>query len=244
MISRAESTDAFIVTDFGSTRILQSVGLLALNVEHGFIGLPCDFSERAGVPDRARYCQDLRLQELNLLNQVHGAVIVEPGAVGDSGLPEGDAWLLKRSSAVSTRRAFGIRTADCMPLILASREFVALVHIGWKGLGLNIAGNVARFFRERCSEVIIAIAGPCAGAADYEVGSELRSFLAGRGVFNEVDGRIFLDIRSSVAAQICAEGVPPDRISMSPISTISSTRWHSFRRDGEASGRNLAFCIL
>ena len=55
---------------------------------------------------------------------------------------------------------------------------------------------------------------------------------------------MLLDIAAVIHEQLVEHGVPLAAIEKSAHGTISDRRYHSYRRDGFASGRMLAFAAL
>ncbi|MHC1478913.1 peptidoglycan editing factor PgeF [Frateuria aurantia] len=110
------------------------------------------------------------------LQQVHGRVVhrVE-GPAGTALLPEADAAVTSQKGQV-----LAILTADCLPVLLASRDgrAIGVAHAGWRGLADGVLEASVQAMGCPAGEVI-AWLGPCIGAASYEVGDEVReAFLA------------------------------------------------------------------
>lgn len=91
--------------------------------------------------------------------------------------PHADAVFTARSG-----QKVGVVTADCLPMLMASREgrYVCSVHAGWRGAASGIVENSLALFREHRvapEEVIVAI-GPHIHACCYEVSADFyRSLL-------------------------------------------------------------------
>jgi len=117
--------------------------------------------------------------------------------------------------------SMGIRTADCLPLLIADRVrgTTAAVHCGWRSLALGLAGKVVRVMtgimgsRE---EHLLAAIGPSIGPCCYEVGEEVReAFPPGQreeGLFEQRGQSLFLDLASGVKTQLLAEGMTPETV--------------------------------
>lgn len=72
-----------------------------------------------------------------------------------------------------------VRTADCLPVLLVdeANRAVAAVHCGWRGTEKRILEKAVRAMGEAYGSKpadTMAALGPCAGAACYEVGPEVR----------------------------------------------------------------------
>jgi copper oxidase (laccase) domain-containing protein len=58
------------------------------------------------------------------------------------------------------------------------------------------------------------------------------------------DGKSFIALPEYNKQQLMDCGVPPDGIEIHPHCTICNNNYHSFRRDGDASGRMLAVIAM
>jgi YfiH family protein len=117
--------------------------------------------------------------------------------------------------------SMGIRTADCLPLLIADRirGTAAAVHCGWRSLALGLAGQVVRMMSgimgSREKDLLAAI-GPSIGPCCYEVGEEVRGAFSGlqreEGLFEERGKSLYLDLASGVKTQLLAEGMAPENV--------------------------------
>jgi YfiH family protein len=171
---------------------------------------------------------------LATVKQIHSAICVP--AEGRCGvLGQGDALLEDRPGSV-----IAIRTADCIPILLADerRRAVAAVHAGWRGTVARIAiaavDEMRRKFGTDPKDIHAAI-GPGIGQCCYEVGPEVAA------QFGE-QGRAHISLPGANRAQLLAAGVTPEKIYASNLCTMClPEEFHSFRRDGEAAGRLYSF---
>jgi len=181
-------------------------------------------------------------RDVATLRQVHSASAVEavPGG-GCSG--QGDVLV---ASAPGAR--VGVKTADCLPILLADerRRAVAAVHAGWRGTLLGVASQavlalVARY-DSRPSDLRVAI-GPAIGGCCYEVGPEVAvQFHALFRERHDLDTRTRIDLVEANRRQLVSAGVPPDRICCAGLCTACQDgEFHSYRRDGERAGRMLSW---
>ena len=210
-------------------------------------------ARRLGVSERA----------LHYLSQVHGTEALVLGGGED---PEavvrrvGDITL---SSTPST--GCGVRSADCVPVLLADRDSggVAAIHSGWKGTTLGVATIGVQRLRDlvgRRGDILAAI-GPCLSVCCFEVGEDVAARLAHASsaadsalswgppsrASREKDGPAptrRVDLRRIVRAQLVDAGLSPDSIEDVPGCTVCDpVRFHSYRRDGERSGRLLSAIV-
>jgi polyphenol oxidase len=189
-------------------------------LEHGF-----GTRHATGFPDR-----------LATLRQVHSAlplVAGEPGLIG-----EGDALITtQRGLAVS------IRTADCLPILLADdrTHVVAAIHAGWRGTAAQIVRKTieemsVKFGTDPSS--LRAAIGPGIGACCYQVGDEVaRQF--------GLSGPVLLDLATENRKQLVAAGLANSRIDLLGECTFcDAARFHSYRRDGDQAGRMVSYIVI
>ncbi|HEY4014943.1 MAG TPA: polyphenol oxidase family protein [Polyangiaceae bacterium] len=181
---------------------------------------------------------------LALVKQVHGARVVEAadalGAEADGVVARGGG----RGLALPLSGfAAGVRTADCVPILLADTVSgdVAAVHAGWRGV---VAGVVpAALGALGAGARIVAAVGPCIGGCCFEVGRDVADAIAAassgaRVVVREAKDKAYVDLRIAVRGQLIARGVRATDIDdVAGCTKHEPDRFHSFRRDGAASGR-------
>lgn len=139
--------------------------------------------------------------------------------------------------------ALGVKTADCVPVLLADpvHRAVAAIHAGWRGTAQQIVPaairSMAAEFGTRAADLHAAI-GPSISRCCYEVGPEVA-----REFGFESAGRVHLDLRAINSRQLQTAGVLLPNISVSEACTMcdASNAYHSFRRDREAAGRMMSW---
>jgi hypothetical protein len=171
---------------------------------------------------------------LATLKQVHSSGCIP--AEGRSGvLGQGDALLEDAPGAV-----VAVRTADCIPVLLADERLhaVAAVHAGWRGTVAGIAGRAVQAMRERFGTLpadLHAAIGPGIGPCCYEVGPEVAAQFGAQG-------KTCIDLPAANRRQLIEAGVTPGRIYASNLCTMCrADDFHSFRREGQAAGRQFSF---
>ena len=180
-------------------------------------------------------------ESLVMAEQVHGTQVVRasPGE-----LPEADAlWTDAPGTWV------GIRTADCVPILLSSEDGtrVAAVHSGWRGTAGRIAeAAVATLAREGTGPATLRAAiGPCIGVCCYEVGEDLAARFTdafGADVVRREGPRPHLDLRLAVRRTLEQAGIAAAHIEDVPgCNSCDALRFFSHRRDRGGTGRHLAF---
>jgi polyphenol oxidase len=178
------------------------------------------------------------------VKQVHGADAVEAAGAGPRAC--GDALVGRAGGELV---AVGMRVADCVPVLVADEVSgdVAAIHAGWRGVaGGVVRAGVERLAAGRHGSRLIAAIGPCIGPCCFEVGRDVaeqieQASYGARVVATERGDKAYVDLRAAVRAQLAASGVSDVRVEDVPGCTRhEATRFHSFRRDGDGSGRMLA----
>jgi YfiH family protein len=186
----------------------------------------------------------LAREDMRTVTQVHGDSIEEASQQRtriEMGACRADA-IVSREHGI----AVGVRTADCVPILLADRDSgaVAAVHAGWRGTVLQIAKKAVQQLGDKPSSMI-AVIGPCIGRCCFEVGSEVTAAFAngfGEGPWRGdvlSSGKESIDLVAANAAQLEQAGVSAVEI-LRHCTYCDREQFFSFRRDGERSGRQLS----
>ncbi len=194
------------------------------------------------LENRRRFCRALGVspEQLAWSYQVHGSevcAVEHPG--GCSGY---DALITRKRGIV-----LAVSVADCAPVLVYDmrQSAVAAIHAGWRGAAAGIVLKalraMAEHFGTRGSDCIAYI-GTCIDADSFEVGLEVAARFEAAFVRPQIGSdRYLLDLKSAVAAQLLAGGLPPDQIEVSPYSTVLHCEdYFSHRKSGGRTGRMLA----
>ncbi len=180
------------------------------------------------------------LSRLAMIKQVHSARVV--AAVGATGyIGEGDALVTDRAGLT-----IGIRTADCVPILLVDpiHRAVAAVHAGWRGTAKRIVVCTILELVDRFGTVatdVYAAIGPAIGACCYQVGPDVaREFAQWRPELLENTEPVHLNLVDINRQQLVQQGVPEENISTGAPCTFCTPTLHSFRRDKESAGRAIS----
>lgn len=180
------------------------------------------------------------------LNQVHGSRLLHlRGSAQEATPPEADGSYA--AAAALQGRPLAIKTADCVPLLLASSDgrFVAAVHAGWRGTAASISVEALRAFEERggsAGELRVAI-GPAIGRCCYQVDrnvvESVGATLSDANAVAKPDGKAFrIDLQLANQLQLERAGLHSTQISVAPWCThCSEGDFHSYRREGDRAGR-------
>jgi hypothetical protein len=207
----------------------------SLNVEHVF------FFFGAKTLNRERLCAAFPQYELCFIKQVHGRTVVSADPRGEV---EADGHLTTMAT-----RAPVVQSADCVPILLASKNRVCALHAGWRGVAQNIVAAAAAHLRDE--PMLFAAIGPHIGAASFEIGRDVAAQLqaAAPGVdfitaHPSAPDKVFADLSKIVRAQLANAFGSKVKIFECAIDTKTSADFCSFRRDGAQAGRQYSFVVL
>lgn len=177
--------------------------------------------------------------------QVHGVGVLDADAASTSRGAEADAVFTAEAG-----RSVGIVTADCVPILAATRDgrVVAAIHAGWRGLAAGVieAGIGALRARAGADAELVCAIGPCARGCCYEVDEPVRRALSPRyedwlaeamvasepGHYLFDPGQLAMRILEALAGRGTRVGIEHR------VCTICDPdRFESHRRDGAESGR-------
>ncbi len=170
---------------------------------------------------------------------MHGSTVVRATEIGPEGVEADAIW--ERAERLEDRH-LAVRTADCVPILLATRdgEIVSAVHAGWRGTASRIVARTVETLtgQGRAAEELIAAIGPSIGPCCYPVAPDVADRVArASGLDLEASG---LDLKAANRAQLLAAGVPSAAVHVAPWCTAcEAERFFSYRREGAAAGRQL-----
>jgi polyphenol oxidase len=107
------------------------------------------------------------------MTQVHGRDVVTIDALNCAAMraspPAADAAVTTMPEVV-----LAIRTADCLPVLLADRQgtVIGVAHAGWRGLAASVLEATLSAMRVTASDVV-AWLGPAIGPQSFEVGRDV-----------------------------------------------------------------------
>ena len=190
------------------------------------------------------------------LEQVHGVEVLRLRSqhlLAGAPLPRADA-----SITTEPGLACSVLVADCLPLLLCSRDgqAVGAVHAGWRGLAQGVIERSVAMLCDAAGcapDQLLAWLGPCIGPAAFEVGADVLQAFGQRpeapdaAVFRSsprADGsaRWRADLAALARQRLASSGVL--NVSGGSWCTVNdASRFFSFRRDGR-TGRLAAAVAL
>ena len=185
-------------------------------------------------------------------NQVHrsGIAVVDRPGMSPEDLGEVDALITDRPGL-----AVGVRTADCVPILLYDPEkrVVAAVHAGWRGtvqmIPLKTVSAMQQKYGCRPEDIKVAI-GPSIGRDSFQVGEEVVEnfktmgfpldeiwfFNKGKGSSPMYHGHHINLVRANEWI-LSQAGIRKANIRIAEIDTYTDENFFSARREGVECGR-------
>jgi len=177
--------------------------------------------------------------------QVHGVAVATISAGGGLEPEAADAVLAGQGEP-----PVGVVTADCVPILLASRDggCVGAIHAGWRGLAAGVVDSALAAWQVRwaSTEGVAAVIGPHARACCYEVDAPVeRAFLEVEATIREPaftasrPGHWMLDLSLLTRAALRRGGIGAADIGEveGACTVCNPDLFESFRRDGEGAAR-------
>lgn len=180
--------------------------------------------------------------------QVHGANHLHCSGSGRIHETEADILIASEPGC-----PVAVRTADCLPLLLADpvNGVIAAVHAGWRGTVQQVAARTVEKMAGLGAAIdsIHASLGPCIGPCCFEIGEDTADQLAScsgdTASAISRNGRITADLAALNAMQLNECGIPDRRIETLGLCTsCHPERFYSYRRDNGKTGRHLAVVAM
>lgn len=198
----------FTLKQIGNWSYFSVPDLQARGMTHGFCtkaAPPPPWDPGAGRD----FCSSLSVHDYITMAQEHGDEIhiIQDGTAAPKA---GDGLVLLKKGVAGV-----IRTADCVPVILWEPQvkIAAIVHAGWRGTALRIAGRAVSLMKDlgAVPSLIHALIGPSIGPCCYEVKEDVLDHFREAGFSKEVlrhhKGASFLDLRRANVEDLQGHGV-------------------------------------
>jgi YfiH family protein len=197
--------------------MIRSEGLLGVA-----FGTAAEGDGRSSIEARRSISAELGIdEEWATITQVHGSRVVvadTPGMVG-----EADGVI-----AIASGPPVTIATADCVPVALAGRATIALVHAGWRGVAGGVVPAAVRAMADLGDPPARAVIGPHIGPCCYEVGTEVVEAVGGYAS-TTTWGTTSVDLGAAITDQLA--GIDIEGVA---ACTMHDIRFASYRRNGTA----------
>jgi YfiH family protein len=216
--------------------------LEAQGIVHGFFTKESPSHTFIGC-DRDAFLNAFSLRDIIVMDQEHGNKV---HVVTRGEKPEkGDGIIL-----TEPRVAAVIKTADCLPVIIADAHYpmAAIVHAGWRGTAKKITQKAVEKMVNLGAgrENMIALLGPSIRSCCYEVGREVLDIFQKEGfserAFVEKKGAIHLDLGQANRELLAEAGI--ETVYDTGLCTYcTDDRFASYRK-GEQGSRQINFVSL
>lgn len=209
-----------------------------VDVVHGFTtrmdlaGKRLHLGTGSSEDDWGRAARSMGVAEMGVafVSQVHGDAVLRAPRAGLVG--EADALITDVKGLL-----IAVRTADCVPILVAGQGVVAAIHAGWRGLAAGVIPQTIR--KLSGAGPFVAAVGPAIGVSCYEVGEEV---VTGIGCLVPEEAfvlrnriRPHVDLAAAAAYQLRDAGI--DNVEVTNICTFSDDRLWSHRREADQAGR-------
>jgi polyphenol oxidase len=222
------------------TAVLPGGGVLFTDRSHGNMSSVGGLDAEQGGEARSRLRDRLGLQALARGYQVHGSVVQIVSQMQGSGPETKDLVRADGQATALSNLGAMVLAADCLPVAISRAGAVAMIHAGWRGLAAGVLENGMETLDELDgprADGVVAVLGPCAGPCCYEVGPEVHA-----AVGSDLREKAPIDLRAVARRKLKAAGVG-DVLELGGC-TICDERYFSYRREGDAAGRQAGVAWL
>lgn len=188
-----------------------------------------------------KFANDYNIKSIGTCDQFHSNIMLESN---NDNPPHCDAIYTSDDN-----HALVIKTADCVPVLVKSNDFIFALHAGWRGLCHKILLNLTEHSMDESSTAYI---GPHIGPESYEVGPEVIDKILEQNIklknskstfCEQVKDKYLLNLKQLTILQLIDAGISENNIISEDIDTKTSLNWNSYRRERSQAGRNLSLII-
>lgn len=194
--------------------------------------------------NRKLFFSSLGLNEFTVSyqRQVHDDFIREVKNTGNCG--ESDALITNVKNL-----GLAISSADCPAIFIydSGKKVIAAVHSGWRGTEKKIVkktiNKLKNEFNSDPSDLIIYL-GPSISQNSYEVGEDVAQKFDEEFILKK-ENKFYLNLSAANFKMVIEEGVKRTNIQVSKLCSYEyKNLLHSYRRDGQISGRALGVIAM
>ncbi len=154
------------------------------------------------------------------LNQTHSSKVIEISKNNKNKKISADGMITKTKGIL-----LGILTADCAPIIILGKEYVGIIHVGWKGLLNGIIENSIRELKKKGENVdnLICLVGPHLQKSSFNVKNDFKNMLIEKNkeeYIMETNEKLFFDFSKLISNSLSSVGV--NKYKISKIDTYSN----------------------
>ncbi len=207
--------------------------------------------EPANVEENLRrVAGEAGVERVFTVRQVHGRKVIVVGddsSIESVGALQGDALVTCRPNV-----AVGVRTADCVPILLAdpTAPVVAAIHAGWRGLVAGVVQAAVRCMVDgfgASTDRMLAAIGPAIGACCFVIGDDVAGRLraVAPGLVSMRGDRSTAALAEAGRVVLVETGVDEEHVDLLRECTCcEAERYFSHRRDSGVTGRQMSYIML
>lgn len=184
----------------------------------------------------------LDISQIAFQKQVHSDIITIVESAGS--ISASDAMITNKKNL-----GLAISSADCTPIFIYDKinSVIAAVHSGWRGTEKKILtktiNKLISSFKTQTKNLIVYV-GPSIHQENYEVGEEVAEKFDSKYLLRKNE-KIYLDVLGANLDQLKEFEIPVEQIEVSPLCSYEEKNLlHSYRRDGQYSGRSLGIIAI
>ena len=134
-----------------------------------------------------------------------------------------------------------LKVADCVPIYLydVQNKNFGLIHSGWRGtIGKIVLKGIYKMLDNNSKiQNIKVLLGPCIKDCCYEVDYNVSKYFHDDCKIKVKDNKWMIDLHKTIKNDLLEFGIDHKNIKSSDICTLDTEHCHSYRRNGEHSGR-------
>lgn len=211
-----------------------------------YFNLSYSVGDNRGTVDlnRKYFFDELGLNEncVSYQKQIHDDFIREVSTNGNCG--ESDALITSKVNL-----GLAVSSADCPAIFIYDPEnkIIAAVHSGWRGTEKKILQKTIKQlktkFNSNAGDLIVYL-GPSISLNNYEVGEEVAQKFD-KDFVTSKESKFYLNLKAANYRMMIDEGVKKQNIQLSNLCSYEYNNiLHSYRRDGQKSGRALGVIAI
>jgi polyphenol oxidase len=184
----------------------------------------------------------LSVDNVGYQRQIHSDIVHVAECAGDNGASD---------ALITDKKYLGlaVSVADCTPVFLYDfkNKAIAVVHSGWRGTESKILEKTLLKLQKEYNskpENIAAYIGPSVSQINYKVGIEVAEKFNSTFVRSNKE-KYLLDVSGINYKMLLDFKIPKNQIQKSELCTYEfNDLLHSYRRDGNLSGRSLGIIAI
>lgn len=183
---------------------------------------------------------NLSNQNLIMMEQVHGDKIDWVKEKKTTVIKGVDALISQNKSVI-----LGVKSADCLPILVASPAagLLGAIHAGWRGLLKRLPQKVIQEFQKHvATDTIQVVIGPSIKDCCYNISKQradkFRREFTEKNFIKKKQQKVYLDLPAVAVQQLHKVGLPGKNIQTSDTCTACSQQYYSYRAGDR--GNNLS----